>query len=71
MYEYYFFRGDRDFGQEFVSSRHQYGNILFCSAPRRERGWGLSERSEKSAIFLYFKRYSPIILRIIMNGEVD
>ena len=44
---------------------------LIRSAPWREREWGLSETSEKCAIFCVFERYSPDILRILMYGEVD
>ena len=40
------------------------------SAPRGERGWMLSETSEKRKN-LYFERYSPVILRILMYGEVE
>ena len=41
------------------------------SACRRERGWMLSETSEKRAKNIDFERYSPVVLRILMNGEVD
>ena len=41
------------------------------SAPRRERGWMLSETSEKRAKIMYFERYSLVILGILMYGAVD
>ena len=45
---------------------------LIRSAPRRERRWGLNETCEKCANFLYFERYSPVNLQmILMYGEVD
>ena len=44
---------------------------LIRSAPRRERGWGLSETSENCAIVLNFERYFPAFLRILVHEEVD
>ena len=44
---------------------------LIRSAPGRERGQTPSETSEKCARTTRFERYSPVILRISMYGEVD
>ena len=45
--------------------------LFFRCAPRRERGWRLSETSEKCAKILSFERYSTVTLQMLIYGETD